>query len=133
MSLSISAQKMYFTYCKLLDNEGHILKVWKVESFIHWYSDFITVETPNREILNLISPSGVNDPSSFRVYIRIEDVVYLDGRNDGYYRRSKFQNITSDFKFDILAENSNGFFMFAINPSMALVMDNLREKPSKNH
>ena len=129
--LGLSAQKMHFTYCKLLDNEGEILKIWKVKSFVHWYGDFATVETFDQEILNMISPSAIGDPSNFRVYIRTTDIEYLNKRGGGYYRRTKFKSISSDFEFDILAENSNGFFMFAINPSVALVMDNLYEKPKK--
>ena len=96
-SLSLSAQKMYFTYCKLLDNDGNIVKLYKGEFFVHWYSEFITVSR----------------------------------RGGGYYRKTIFQDIESNFRFDILAANSSSFFMFALNPSMALVMDNVRKKPKK--
>jgi hypothetical protein len=129
--LSISAQKMYFTYCKILDNTGDILKVWKGNHFVHWYGDFITVSSNKEDILSLLSPSTMDDPSDFRVFVRMEEVIYMPKRSGGYYRKTKFQDIESNFKFDILSENANGFFMFAINPSMVLVMDNLREKPKK--
>ena len=48
---------MYFTYCKLLDNDGNIVKLYKGEFFVHWYSEFITVSSTDPEVLKLISPS----------------------------------------------------------------------------
>ena len=108
---------MYFTYCKLLDNDGNIVKLYKGEFFVHWYSEFITVSSTDPEVLKLISPSTIDDPSNFRVYVQIEKTI--------------FQDIESNFRFDILAANSSSFFMFALNPSMALVMDNVRKKPKK--
>ena len=122
---------MYFTYCKLLDNKGNVVELYKGKFFVHWYSDFITVSSTNKDVLRLISPSTIDDPSNFRVYVRIEELFYMPKHGRGYYRRTKFQDIDSNFKFDVLAENSNGFFMFAINPSMALVMDNIRDKSKK--
>jgi|TARA_R100001129_G_scaffold82568_1_gene56213 hypothetical protein len=130
-SLSLSAQKMYFTYCKLLDNDGNIVKLYKGEFFVHWYSEFITVSSTDPEVLKLISPSTIDDPSNFRVYVQIEKTIYVPRRGGGYYRKTIFQDIESNFRFDILAANSSSFFMFALNPSMALVMDNVRKKPKK--
>ena len=51
--------------------------------------------------------------------------------NGGFYKKTVFKEIDSNFELVILTSSYNNFFMFALNPSMTLVMDNLREKPKK--
>ena len=107
------------------------MEVWKDRCYLHWYGDFLTVGTENREVLNLLSPSSLFDKSNFRVFIRVDKVYYDQMSNGGFYKKTIFKEIDSNFELVILTSSYNNFFMFALNPSMTLVMDNLREKPKK--
>tara|TARA_R110002012_G_scaffold263369_1_gene446088 strand:+ start:812 stop:1249 length:438 start_codon:yes stop_codon:yes gene_type:complete len=125
------SQKVEYLYCKIINNNSEIMEVWKDRCYLHWYGDFLTVGTENREVLNLLSPSSLFDKSNFRVFIRVDKVYYDQMSNGGFYKKTVFKEIDSNFELVILTSSYNNFFMFALNPSMTLVMDNLREKPKK--
>ena len=95
------SQKVEYLYCKIINNNSEIMEVWKDRCYLHWYGDFLTVGTENREVLNLLSPSSLFDKSNFRVFIRVDKVYYDQMSNGGFYKKNIFKEIDSNFELVI--------------------------------